>query len=131
ALRSSGTRSIWPTEPSKYLRSETMTSSQRPRSLRSWTSCAFTTVKSPDIFDLTKRFWYAGSIDCDTPQMLEIVAVGAMAIVLELRIPTVRTRSLRLAQSSVELSSMSTLGRASFSKRTESIGRMPFDQSEP
>ena len=46
-----------PTDPSKYLRSETITSSHRPLAFRSWTSWAFTTVKSPLMFDLTNRFW--------------------------------------------------------------------------
>src|SRR6185312_8447315 len=82
-FRSAGTRSIAPREPSKYLRSEIITSSQRPRDFRSRTRAAFTTVKSPLIFDFTKRFWYVGSMDCVTPQMLEIVAVGAMASVFE------------------------------------------------
>jgi len=37
----------------------------------------------------------AGSIDCATPQMFEIVAVGAIAITFELRMPDDLTRSRR------------------------------------
>jgi len=40
-------------------------------------------------------------MDWLTPQMLEMVAVGAMAMVLELRMPTVFTRSRRASQSMV------------------------------
>ena len=38
-------------------------------------------------------------MDCETPQMFEIVAVGAIAITFELRIPWVRTKTLKLSQS--------------------------------
>ena len=46
-------------------------------------------------------------MDWHTPQMLEIVAVGAMAMQLELRMPTFFTRRRRLSQSMEQLSSMS------------------------
>src|SRR3546814_8174109 len=77
SLSSAGMRSICCTLPSKYLRSCAITSSHRPRPLRSLTRYSLTTVNSPDRFDLTYRFWYVGSIDCDTPVMLAMVAVGA------------------------------------------------------
>src|SRR3546814_14636653 len=82
SLSSAGMRSICCTLPSKYLRSCAITSSHRPRPLRSLTRYSLTTVNSPDRFDLTYRFWYVGSIDCDTPVMLAMVAVGAIAMVL-------------------------------------------------
>src|SRR5690554_800075 len=87
ALSSLGMRSICCTLPSKYFRSLTMTLSHRPSALRSWTREGLTTVNSPDRFDFTNRFWYAGSMDWDTPTMLEMVAVGAMAMTLLLRMP--------------------------------------------
>src|SRR3546814_2027404 len=93
SLSSAGMRSICCTLPSKYLRSCAITSSHRPRPLRSLTRYSLTTVNSPDRFDLTYRFWYVGSIDCDTPVMLAMVAVGAIAMVLLLRMPVVRIRS--------------------------------------
>src|SRR5690554_2125209 len=80
-------RSICCTLPSKYFRSFTITLSHKPSALRSRTSEGFTTVNSPDRFDFTNRFWYAGSMDWDTPTMLEMVAVGAMAMTLLLRMP--------------------------------------------
>ncbi len=83
------------------------------------------------MFDLTNRFWYAGSIDCDTPQILEMVAVGAIAMVLELRMPIVFTRSRSGAQSSVVERSRSSASRACASHSIESIGSTPLDHSEP
>ncbi len=110
-----------------------MSSSHSPRSLRSWTRCGLTTVKSPDMLDLTNRLRYSGSMDWPTPQMLEIVAVGAMAITLELRIPLVRTRSRRVSQSSRVVRSTSKFSppRAWATSSRESIGRMPRLHSEP
>jgi hypothetical protein len=58
-------------------------------------------VNSPDKFDLTNRFWYVGSMLGVIPQMLEIVAVGAIAIVFELRMPTLCTSARKLSQSKV------------------------------
>jgi hypothetical protein len=66
-----------------------------------------TTVNSPDRFDFTYRFWYVGSMDWETPVMLAMVAVGAMAMTLELRMPRVFTVSRRPSQSRVML--LSTL----------------------
>ena len=74
-------------EPSKCLRSITITSSHRPRRLRSRTRYSLTTVNSPDRLDLTDRLPKQGSIDASTPMMLEMVAVGAIATQLELRMP--------------------------------------------
>jgi hypothetical protein len=48
------------------------------------------TVNSPDRLDLTDRLPKQGSIDASTPMMLEMVAVGAMATQLELRMPSLR-----------------------------------------
>ena len=52
-----GTRSTLPIEPSKCLRSFTITASQSPIFFRSRTRYSFTTVNSPERFDFTKRFW--------------------------------------------------------------------------
>ena len=48
----------------------------------------FTTVNSPDRFDLTYRFGRWARSTATTPVMLAMVAVGAMAMQLELRIPS-------------------------------------------
>src|SRR5688572_21845627 len=111
-----------------------MTSSHRPSFLRSFTRYWLMTVNSPDRFDLTYRFWYVGSIDCDTPVMLAMVAVGAIAMVLLLRMPTVCTRSRRpiqLKAPDVPVSCCRYLPRAAPRILIESIGRMPWLHSEP
>ncbi len=71
-------------------------------------------------------------MDCDTPVMLAMVAVGAMAMMFELRMPFC-TRSRTGAQSRLSLwsTSMYLAPRASISSFCESIGRMPCDHSEP
>ncbi len=125
-----------PIAPSKYFRSETITSSQSSRAFRSRTNAPFTTVKSPLMFDFTNRFWYVGSMDCVTPQMFEMVAVGAIANVFELRIPTVFTRSRNPFQSSPSraLAAESTFtSLLRFSRRIaiESTGITPLLHSEP
>ena len=53
-------------------------------------------------------FWYSGSIDAATPMMLEMVAVGAMAMQFELRIPCSLMRARKASQSSEDESSIST-----------------------
>ena len=53
-------------------------------------------------------FWYSGSIDAATPMMLEMVAVGAMATQLELRMPCSLMRPRSSVQSMPEDSSTST-----------------------
>src|SRR5258708_31255964 len=108
ARNSTGTRSILVSEPSKYLRSEIITSSHRLRAFRSLTRYSLTTVNSPDRFDLTKMFWYDGSMHAETPMMLEIVAVGAIATQFELRIPYCLMRARNASHSSVAVSSRST-----------------------
>src|SRR5689334_17830484 len=111
-----------------------MTSSHRPSFLRSSTRYWLMTVNSPDRFDLTYRFWYVGSIDCDTPVMLAIVAVGAIAMVLLLRMPTVLTRSRNASQLNapeVPVSCARYLPRSLARIWIESIGRMPWLHSEP
>src|SRR5512141_1979502 len=85
ARNSAGTRSIFVSDPSKYLRSEIITSSHRLRAFRSLTRYSLTIVNSPERFDLTKMFWYDGSMHADTPMMFEIVAVGAIVTRFELR----------------------------------------------
>src|SRR6218665_619805 len=79
ALMSCGPRPIGGSEPLKCLSSMIITSSHRPRRLRSRTRPALITVNSPDRLDLTDRLPNDGSIDASTPTMLEMVAVGAMA----------------------------------------------------
>src|SRR5690349_12914766 len=112
-----------------------MTSSHSPRAFRSSTRYWLMTVNSPDRFDLTYRFWYVGSIDCDTPVMLAMVAVGAIAMVLLLRMPTVVTRvrsASQLNAPEVDVSCTRYLGpRALARMAIESIGRMPWLHSEP
>ena len=56
---------------------------------------------------------------------------GAIAIVLELRMPVFLMRLRKASQSSVEAVSISTPGRAFSSSAMESTGRTPFDHSEP
>ncbi len=130
-LRSSGIRSIGVSDPSKYFRSDTITSSHRSRAFRSRTRASFTTVKSPDMFDFTYRFRYVGSIDCATPLMLEIVAVGAIAMMFEFRTPpTTRWRSASQSRRCVRSMSRSP-SRASATAWIESIGRMPRLHSDP
>src|SRR5690606_41708458 len=121
------------TLPSKYLRSFTITLSHKPSALRSRTSEGFTTVNSPDRFDFTNRFWYAGSMDWDTPTMLEMVAVGAMAMTLLLRMPCLAISS-RIGVESRQLAvfrhrSPSLL--ASFQRAMESMGPSPSWHREP
>src|SRR6267154_3298035 len=80
-------RSISAIDPSKYLRSSSICLSHNPHFFSRSTRKILGIVNSPERFDLTKRCLYIGSIDCVLPVMLEIVAVGAIAIVLLLRIP--------------------------------------------
>ncbi len=93
------------------------------------------TVNSPERLDFTYRLENCGSIDCATPVMLAMVAVGAIAMQLELRMPTVCTRLRSVFQSKrpdCEASCLRYwLPRASPSILTESIGRMPRSHSEP
>src|SRR5256885_7890461 len=93
--------------PSKYFRSAIITWSHRPAFFRSATRYSFTTVNSPERFDFTNRFWKVGSIDADTPTILAMVAVGAMAMQLELRMPWrwMRARSARSEEHTSELQS--------------------------
>ena len=65
-------------------------------------------VNSPDRLDLTDRLPNEGSIEALTPMMFEMVAVGAMATQLELRMPWSAMRLRSAAQSSVTLRSTST-----------------------
>src|SRR5689334_132698 len=111
-----------------------MTSSHRFSFFRSSTRYWLMTVNSPDRFDLTYRFWYVGSIDCDTPVMFAIVAVGAIAMVLLLRMPTVCTRVRSASQLNAPEAPVSCaryLPRSLARILIESIGRMPWLHSEP
>src|SRR4051812_35719326 len=111
-----------------------MTSSHSPSFLRSFTRYWLMTVNSPDRFDFTYRFWYVGSIDCDTPVLLAMVAVGAIAMVLLLRMPMVFTRSRSASQSKAPDAAVSCcryLPRSLASSLMESIGRMPWLHREP
>ena len=65
-------------------------------------------VNSPDKLDLTDKLPKQGSIDASTPMMLEMVAVGAIAVQLELRMPSLAIFWRRLSQSSVDERSTST-----------------------
>jgi hypothetical protein len=65
-------------------------------------------VNSPDRLDLTDRLPKQGSIEASTPMMLEIVAVGAIATQLELRMPSAAILRRRASQSSVAERSTST-----------------------
>ena len=58
-------------------------------------------MKSPDRFDLAYRCLYAGSIDWLTPVMLEMVAVGAIAMVLLLRMPLLSDKTAAIVESSL------------------------------
>ena len=66
------------------------------------------TVNSPDRLDLTDRLPKQGSMEASTPMMLEMVAVGAMATQLELRMPSVAIFLRRASQSRVAERSTST-----------------------
>ena len=72
-------------------------------------------------------------MDWETPVMFEMVAVGAMAIVLELRMPCSRMAARTLSQSSVCERSMSAYSppRSWASSAFVSIGRMPRSHLEP
>ena len=65
-------------------------------------------VNSPDKLDFTDRLPKQGSIDASTPMMLEMVAVGAMAVQLELRMPSAAILARSASQSSWLLRSTST-----------------------
>jgi len=66
------------------------------------------TVNSPDRLDLTDRLPKHGSMDASTPMMLEMVAVGAMATQLELRMPSLAILLRSVSQSSEAERSTST-----------------------
>ncbi|CFO06317.1 Uncharacterised protein [Bordetella pertussis] len=89
-------------------------------------------MNSPERFDLTYKFWKVGSMHADAPMILEIVAVGAIAMQFELRMPCSLMRERNVSQSSELESSTSTLPpRSSRSIASVSCGRMPRDHSEP
>ena len=85
-----------------------MTLSHRPSRLRSRTRYSFTTVNSPERLDLTEMLPKQGSMEASTPMMLEMVAVGAMATQLLLRMPCWAMRSRSAFQSMVDERSTST-----------------------
>ena len=57
-------------------------------------------MKSPDRFDFANRFLYVGSMQGEVPMMFAIVAVGAIAITFELRMPWAAIFARSGAQSS-------------------------------
>jgi len=67
-----------------------------------------TTVNSPERLDFTERLPKQGSMEASTPMMLEMVAVGAMATQLLLRMPFSTMRWRRASQSIVVERSTST-----------------------
>ena len=90
------------------------------------------TVNPPLRFSLAKRFLKVGSIDWETPVMLEIVAVGAIAMVLLLRIPCFWTAVRMTLQSRLEERSMLTGIPLSCSRRSiVSIGSNPRSHFDP
>ncbi|MNP47719.1 hypothetical protein D3C76_1417870 [compost metagenome] len=71
-------------------------------------------------------------MDCDTPVMLAMVAVGAMAMMFELRMPfCTRARTGAQSRDSLRSTSMYFWPRASMRICWESSGRMPLDHREP
>ncbi len=89
-------------------------------------------VNSPERLDLTKRCLYIGSIDWVTPVILEIVAVGAIAIVLLLRMPYFLIDSRTGVQSMLMLRSISTGRPRSFSSSLHGVDRQkPRSHLEP
>jgi hypothetical protein len=72
-------------------------------------------------------------MDCETPEMFEMVAVGATAMTLEFLIPCSATAFLTGSQSRVAVRSISTGTPRSSSRRSiVSMGRSPrlhFDPS--
>src|SRR5882757_4754146 len=86
-FRSAGIVSMSFSSPSKYFRLSIISWFQRPRALRSFTRKGFNTMNSPERLDLTNRFLYVGSMQGEVAVMFEIVAVGAIARTLLLRMP--------------------------------------------
>src|ERR1022692_2207751 len=131
-FRSAGIRSMSFNSPSKYFKLSIMSRSQRPRALRSLTRNGFRTMNSPDRFDLTKRFLYVGSMQGDVFVMFEIVAVGAIASTLLLRMPWAAIFRRSGAQSIRALrDTLIGRPRSSSSSSTESSGRSPRSHFEP
>ncbi len=91
-----------------------------------------TTVNSPERLDLTDRLPKLGSIEASTPTMLLIVAVGAIATQLLLRMPWCAMRARSASQSSVaEVSTSRWPPRCPASSASVSGGRMPRSQRLP
>ena len=65
-------------------------------------------VNSPDRLDFTDRLPNEGSIEASTPTMLEMVAVGAIATQLLLRMPSWAILARSASQSRRVLRSTST-----------------------
>jgi ribonucleoside-diphosphate reductase alpha chain len=99
---------------------------------RSRTRFSLMTVNSPERFDFTNRFWNVGSILASTPTMFEMVAVGAMARQLLLRMPWAFTRARNASQSSRTKRSISRKPpRSAASISMLSCGRTPRSQRLP
>src|SRR6478736_6724716 len=84
---SAGIASMSFNSPSKYFRASLISWFHRPRALRAFTRYGYSTTNSPDRLLFTYRFLYVGSMQGEVLVMLEIVAVGAMARTLLLRMP--------------------------------------------
>ena len=65
-------------------------------------------VNSPDKLDFTDKLPKQGSMHASTPMMLEMVAVGAMAMQLEFRMPSLEIFFLSASQSKLIERSTST-----------------------
>src|SRR5438067_8109467 len=91
-----------------------------------------TTTNSPIMFDLTYMLLYIASIQGKQPAIFEIVAVGAIAIVFELRIPYCFTCSRTGIQSIIDERVTSTGIPLSFSNKSNvSIGKIFLSHFEP
>src|SRR4051812_47960411 len=131
-FRSLGIDAISFNSPSKYLRLSIISWFQRPRALRSFTRNGLRTMNSPERLDLTNRFLYVGSMQGLVAVMFEIVAVGAIARQLELRMPCFAILARNGSQLSLPPRGTSTGTPRSFSRRSSvSCGKRPRSHFEP
>jgi hypothetical protein len=71
---------------------------QRPAAFRSRTEDGLSTTRSPDGSDSANRFSYIGSMRGEVPVMFAIVAAGAIARTLELRLRRAEREALAVAR---------------------------------
>src|SRR5471030_3087659 len=89
-------------------------------------------MNSPERLDLTKRFLYVGSMQGEVAVMFEIVAVGAMARTLLLRMPCDAIFARTGRQSILPPRGTSTGTPRSFARRSSvSCGSRPRSHFEP